>query len=179
VSCQSGPVNLSAYDLPASPGFGRSAVLDFTHLHAPLDQVDQVQLDGNRLFLRSGSVLIAVTAGGPLRSAMPDELVQDGRQTWWIAEASSTARETLGAFEARVRSADASFDGTTLAYTTGGQTLTASTTGGCAVDGHPIEVPYTRLPAPYAVMRPDGLEATIEFGGQSLAVALTPPLGKP
>jgi hypothetical protein len=179
VSCQTGPVNLSLYALPPSPGFGRSAVLDFTHLHAPLDQVDESALEGNRLFLRSGSVLIAVTAGGPLRSAAPNELVQDGRLTWWVTEASSTARETLAAFEARVRSADVSFDGTTLAYTAGGQTLTASATGGCTVGGRPVPTPYTRLPAPYAVMRPDGREATIEFAGQSLAVEFTPPAGQP
>ncbi|MFN8631269.1 MAG: hypothetical protein U0838_13415 [Chloroflexota bacterium] len=33
ISCQHLGVNASVYDLPDYPGFGRSSVLAFTHLH--------------------------------------------------------------------------------------------------------------------------------------------------
>ncbi|WP_143447817.1 hypothetical protein [Kineosporia sp. R_H_3] len=168
VSCQSEGVSLSVYDLPDHSGRGRSAVLEYTHLRVPFARFDRVELAGNRLLLQRGTVLVAVTGATALRRTSDEEVVQDGRRTWWVVEASSTRAETFAAFAERVRAARVSFDGTTLTYAAPRRTLTASTEAGCTADGSPIAVPYGRVPAPYARTDGSGDRVTVEFGGRRL-----------
>jgi hypothetical protein len=170
VACQDGGISVAAYDLPERPGFGRSEVLAFTHLRVPLDRFDEVVLDGARLVLRYGSALVAVTGTTTMRQAGPDELVQDGRQTGWAIEVSSTRDETFEAFTDRVLGATVAADGRSMTYASGGRTVGASIDRGCTVDGAPIAAPYQRVPAPYATTSADGREVTVEFGGHRLVL---------
>ena len=171
LSCQDQGTNLSIYDLPDHPGYGRSSILDFTHLYVPLSKFDRVSLQGTRLFLQYRTALVAVTGAAPLRQVSDDEITQDGRQTFWVVEASSTRDETFEAFVGRVSGAAVSFDGKTLSYASKGRTLVASFGSGCTVDGEPINLPYGRLPSSYGAADGGG-EYQIVFSGHSLVLDL-------
>ena len=152
----------SPYDIPAQPGFGRKYVLDFTHLYAPLSKFDTVLLDGNRLFLKYRDALIAITTATALTPAGADELIQPGRQTFWVTEASSTDRESLGAFEQRIRAASIDYDGKALTYSSGAAKVAASFAKGCGDD------PFPRLQSPYGTTSQKSSEMSFAFAGHSL-----------
>lgn len=168
LSCQEGPINLTLYRLPKSPGFGRRTLLEFTHLYAPRARFDQVVTDPNRLFLRRGDAWVAVSAIAPLEIAGPDEILQRGRDTAWVTEASSARVETFAAFVARVRSGQIRFKNGVLTYSSGGHVLTAGMTEGCARDGQPLETSYPRLASPYGDVPRDPATVRLAFAGHSL-----------
>lgn len=168
LSCQDGPVNLSLYRLPRTPGLGRPYLLEFTHLHAPTAQSDRVLLEGNRLFLQRKDALAAVTAAVPLRQVGGSEFIQPGRDTFWITEAGSARQESFEAFAARIRAAPAVFDGRTLTYRSRGRTHSAGFEGGCAVDGAPLRTAYDRYDAPYGHAARNPRRIRLAFGGHSL-----------
>ncbi|MFD1190782.1 hypothetical protein [Phenylobacterium conjunctum] len=168
LSCQDGPVNLSLYRLPKTPGFGRKTHLEFTHLYAPRARFDQVILEPTQLFLRKGEAWLAVSATAPLEPAGPDEIIQRGRETAWVTEASSARAETFSAFVARVRANPPRLDKGVLAYRAGGHPLTAAMAKGCARDGRPLDTAYPRHASPYAQVPRDSEAIDIAFAGHAL-----------
>lgn len=168
LSCQDGPVNLSLYRLPRTPGLGRKVLLEFTHLYAPLRRFDRVSVSGNRAVLQYHNALVAVTAAAPLRAVGESELIQPGRNTFWVTEASSVRQESFDAFSARIRASQTTFDGRTLTYRSKGRTYSAAFAAGCGLDGAPLQTTYDRFDSGYGHAPRDPARLSIAFAGHSL-----------
>ncbi|MDQ1287889.1 MAG: hypothetical protein QG622_1454 [Actinomycetota bacterium] len=167
LSCQERSVNLSLYRLPSGPGRGRRPLLTFTHLHLPLSRFSRVVHEDKRLFLQYGEALVAVTGTSRLRLA-DSEVVQEGRQTSWITEASTTRTETFEAFADRIRKSAVSSAEGTVAYTSAGRRYTASLGDGCTVDGTHLVSSYPRHESKYAQVKRNPTEFRTAFDGQEL-----------
>jgi len=170
LSCQDGSINLSLYHLPVRAGLGRRPPLAFTHLYAPFARFDRVALQGNRLILKYGSTLVAVTGRWSLERKGDSEVIQRGRDTFWITEASSTRQETFEAFSERIRTAAVGFDGRRLTYRSGGRWLSADLKTGCGIDGAPLQTAYPRHESKYGRVERDPSGARYSFAGHSLTL---------
>lgn len=169
LSCQEGAVNISLYDVPETPGFGRKYALAFTHLYAPLRRFDRVVLERNRLFLRHGNALLAVSASNPLERAGDSEIIQRGHRTVWVTEASSLRNETFEAFVSRVRKA-ATFTGDGVDYRMGRQVFSGAFGTGCRINGAALDTAYPRYESRYARIPREPTAVGIDFAGHTLAL---------
>lgn len=170
VSCQAGSINVSVYNLPKNPGFGRPALIRFTHLHVPLSQFDRHVIEGNRLFLERRGVFVAVTAGGALEQRGESEFVQQGDRTFWITEAGSASNESFDAFVERTGAAQVEQSAESVTYFSGGDRLTASGDRGCLVNDRDILLPYARHLSAYATVAGSNARREIRFEGHTLVL---------
>ncbi|MCR5311667.1 MAG: hypothetical protein K6E32_09680, partial [Lachnospiraceae bacterium] len=102
------------YRLPLFRGaFAPCRAIHYTHAYFDRERYDEVILKGNRLFARAGDSFMAVLAKEDLTLISPD-LIQKGRNTYWLVILSDTEKETFDAFVKRVSDIRVSFDGFTL-----------------------------------------------------------------
>ena len=162
-------VNL--FDLPEEPGFMEKTVQDFTHAHFPKERFDEVIVDGRHAFGRAGTSYAALVARNPLHYSenMNDDLVQPGRQSFWIFEAGSEREDgSFDRFMARIRSNPVGYESNRLTYESGARTLELQFGGDFRLDGEVQDLDYPRFDSPYAkaTRKPDSIR--IEHAGESL-----------
>ncbi len=169
LSAQDGSVNLSIYILPAQKGYGESELLDYTHLYFPKEKFDEYALDRNRLFARYRGCYIAFLTLNDLSiNENNQELVQEGKETFWICELSDSSRETFNEFMNRIRGNAHSFDRRILTYNSMNKKLTLDWKGIFLINDHKADTQYQRFESPYIVCKRMPEEMVFSFQNQSL-----------
>ncbi len=128
-------VVLMLYRIPKRrPAFAPCGMQTFTHAFFPAELFDEYSVNGNAAFACVGDTYVAVigknrlllkTVNDRVFEALdgkladpetPCDLIQEGRESYWIYELSSADKEDYAAFMARVRKNRASYDGQRLTY---------------------------------------------------------------
>jgi hypothetical protein len=170
-SAQDRNVVLNIFRIPGEPGFMEKAVQDFTHAHFPQDRFDEVMVQGRYAFGRTGDTYAAFIARYPLyfQQGSSDDLIQPGRDGYWIFEAGSRDADTdFERFRQRILSNEVEFDGATLRYHSAGRELSLVYEGKFQIDGQTKDLSYPRFASPYAVAprKPDTIN--IAHAGKTL-----------
>jgi len=182
-------VLLLLYRLPRRSGFLELyPVPQFTHTYLPEAYFDEVLLCGRYAFARVGEAFLSLTGAGALeykpysedsakafKNGLDEEhpgtrfdLIQHGREQYWIYELSDASRETFEEFIGRIKTNRVAYDGTALAYESGGTRYETEYGGGFRVDGQEISLEHKRFENPYCVAERDAPEFLIEYNGNSL-----------
>lgn len=145
----------------------------YTHAYFPQEQFDEVRIAGRYAFGRKGDAYCALVGHADLhfREGTTDDLIQPGRQAFWIIEAGRRADEgSFDQFCQRILANPVSFsaDGRTLRYASNGKQHELAFGQAWRVDGQELETAYLRFASAYAKHgnAQDGIR--IEHAGQSL-----------
>jgi hypothetical protein len=98
-----------------------------------------------------------------------DDLIQPGRDGFWIFEASTVADEGgIEAFKSRIRENPVACNERTLKYASGGDSLQVTFGGDFRVNGAPVDTEYRRFDSPYAKCPRKPRTITISHDGHVL-----------
>ena len=164
-------VVLSIFRVPSEPAFLEKSVQDFTHSHFPAERFDEVVVEGRYAFGRIGDTYAAFVGLNPLSYApgTTDDLVQQGRDAFWIFEAGSEREDgNFDLFMERIRSNEVRYENGELRYVSAGRELSLEYQGEFAIDGVAQDLQYLRFDSPYATAPRKPETVTIEFEGHSL-----------
>jgi len=187
-SVQHRDVLLLLYQLPKRSGFLELyPVPQFTHTYLPEAYFDEVCLCGRYAFARAGEAYLALTGASALEYKPYSEmsakafkngltehpgtrfdLVQHGREQYWVYELSDASRETFEEFVARIKSNRVRYDGASLAYESDGVRYETEFGGEFRVDGEEISLEHKRFDNPYCVAERGAEEFLIAHNGHSL-----------
>lgn len=164
-------VVLNIYDIPDKPGFMESGIQDFTHAHFPTQRFDEVHIDGNYAFGKTGDTYAAFISKNPLhyKEGSDDDLIQPGRNTFWVFEAGSkTSDGTFAEFKTRIKANSVSFADNQLQYLSNEKTLKLQYKGDFSINSKVQSLEYPRFDAPY--IKAEREPTTMEFNhaGHSL-----------
>ena len=171
-SVQHKNIVLSLYQIPKDPTFLETTILDFTHAYFPEEKLEDVRIEGRYAFARHRNVLVAFIGRYPLAYAKDcrDDLIQPGRESYWIFEASTLDKEkSMDAFMARIRGNSVRYDDRTLQYDSGGgNSLRVTFDGPFLVNNKVIDTEYQRFDSPYATVPRKPQTIKITHGRHSL-----------
>jgi hypothetical protein len=166
-------VNLSIYNIPEKKGMMEMELLDYTHAYFPGDQFDTTLVDGKYAFGKKGETYCALVGANNLeyRDDVRDDLIQNGKKTFWITEAGSKSED--GSFESfmeRIQQNKLNFNAETLElqYQTQNKNYQLKFGADFKVDGKVIDTQYDRYDSPYVKGNKKDQEFTFEFNGKSL-----------
>ncbi|HPE75245.1 MAG TPA: hypothetical protein PLC80_04120 [Draconibacterium sp.] len=166
-------VNLAIYNIPKKKGLMEMALLDFTHAYFPKDLFDTVFISENYAMGKKGDAYCAFITANPLafKENTTDDLIQPGKQTFWITEAGSPSED--GSFEAfcnRIRQNQINFNPKTLElkYYSNGKNYELKFGGEFILNGKTIDTNYSRFDSPYVKAEKKDKTINIEFNGKSL-----------
>jgi hypothetical protein len=170
-SAQDRNVNLSLYVLPGGKGLMEKQLLHYTHEYFPKAKFDDVVLDGRYAFARYGDAYVALIGRNELRFApgKDDDLLQDGRETYWITELGD--RQTDGAFDGfmdRIRSNRVEYGDRTLTYASRGKEYRLVFGREFTIDGATVDTNYKRFSSPWAEVDRKAGSMRFACGGHSL-----------
>ncbi|MBN2557344.1 MAG: hypothetical protein JXB33_01170 [Clostridia bacterium] len=170
-SVQDENINLSIYRIPDKKGFMEKSLVGYTHAYFPSQLLDEVVIEGKYAFGRLDGKYIAFTARNELHYAegSGDDLIQDGRDSYWIFEISTEGAEgTFGDFIGRIKANAVSYEDDTLTYESNGKVLEVKFGGEFKVNGTTVDTDYARHDSPYAFNDREKSTMTFEFGGERL-----------
>ncbi len=166
-------VSLAIYNIPEKKGLMELDLLDFTRAYFPSEKFDTTFIAGNYVFGKKGETYCAfiVTNDVHFEGDSNDDLIQPGKQTFWITEASSKTED--GSFEdfvERIQQNKVEFDSETLKlnYTSNNTTYDLKFGADFLVDGKEVDTNYDRYDSPYAKAKKKDKTITIEYNGKSL-----------
>lgn len=172
-SVQERNVNLSIYNLPKKKGMMESALLDYTRAYFPTADFDTAFIEGSYAFGKLGNTYCAFIGASPFswRDEAKDDIIQDGKQSFWITEAGSHTDD--GSFEnfvSRIRNNPVSFDpeNLTLAYESGQQAYQLEYEKDFRVNSEVIDTSYPRYDSPYVSGNKKDKTFTFSLNGKSL-----------
>lgn len=170
---QSENVNLSIYNIPQEKGMMEADLLDYTHAYFPTEKFDTTIFEGNYVFGKKGNTYAAYVAKNDLklREESTDNIVQIGKQTFWITEAGSMAEDhSFSEFCERVRKNELSFDSENLllSYHSKGKTYELKFNGDFKLNGEKVNLTYNRYESPYISAKKKAKTLTFECNGKSL-----------
>ncbi|MEM8967831.1 MAG: hypothetical protein AAGE93_15535, partial [Bacteroidota bacterium] len=153
-SVQDENVNLSIYSLPSSKGIIEMDLLDYTHAYFPQAKFDTVVIDQNYAFAKKGETYCAFIGAADFKykGDTKDDLIQLGKQTFWITEASSkTEDKSFEHFVRRIKGNEVMFekDQLNLLYQSNGKHYELRFEGEFKVDSQVINTDYPRYDSPY------------------------------
>jgi len=172
-SVQDKNVNLSIYNIPEEKGMMEMDLLDFTHAYFPSEKFDTTFIDGNYVFGKKGETYCAFIGKNDFyfRENATDDIVQEGKQTFWITEAGSKSQDgSFGKFVERIRSNEVSFNQKTLElnYRSNGKNYELKFGADFKLDGKKTSTNYSRYDSPYVKAEKKDETLTFEFNGKSL-----------
>ena len=166
-------VNLAIYNIPEKKGMMEIALLDYTRAYFPSEKFDTAFIAGNYVFGKKDETYCAFigTNDFHFRDEAKDDIIQPGKQTFWITEASSKTED--GSFESfvkRIQQNKVEFDSETLKlnYTSNNTTYDLKFGTDFLVDGKKVDTNYDRYDSPYAKAKKKDKTITIEYNGKSL-----------
>jgi len=182
-SVQDRNVNLTLFRLPEEKGPMEKRMIPYTHAWFPEAHFDEVAVEDTHIFGRLGDVYVGMKAYQPLSYIEPErltkdgdsdpegrrEVIQEGRDTWWITEIST--REAEGGFDAfmeRIRSNPASYSEGRLTYATGDREFELNFGGVFMLNGVPVDTEYDRFDSPYAEAPRKPETVTMEWNDRTL-----------
>ena len=165
-SVQDENVNLSIYNTPPRKALMEMDLLDYTHAYVPLDQFDTAFIQDNYVFGKKGDSYCALIGANDfsLRDNDLDDIIQPGKQVFWITEAGSKNRD--GEFEQfveRVRSNRVEFnrESLELSYRSNGHAYSLVFGNDFKIDNEIINTSYSRYDSPY--IRAEKKDETLNF----------------
>jgi hypothetical protein len=164
-------VLLAIYRIPTRASLGEKGSNLFTHAYFPREKFSRVVEQGARIFGQHGDTYAALIGGALLRyrEGSAIDLLQDGRETFWICELGSRERDgDFDAFVGRVRENPVSYHGGRLIYRTGDRELQLDYARAFRVNGALQDPAFDRHDSPYARTPRRAETMTIEFAGQRL-----------
>ncbi len=174
-SVQDENVNLSIYNLPPSKGMMEMDLLDYTHAYFPKAKFDTVVIDQNYAFGKKGETYCAIigTSDFQYKNDAEDDLIQAGKQAFWITEASSkTQDESFEHFIRRIKGNEVAFDQEqlNLFYHSNGKKYGLRYNEDFKVSDQVINTNYSRYDSPY-IQAPKKAD-TFTFKKDSLSLFL-------
>ncbi|MEM9658033.1 MAG: hypothetical protein AAF961_06705, partial [Planctomycetota bacterium] len=170
-SVQHKNVVLSLYQLPQTPTFLEPSVADFTHAYFPQRRLEDVIVEGRYAFARHRGALVALIGRRPLAYAegSDDDLIQRGRESYWIFEAASLEEAgDYASFRRRIRGNPIHYDEGTLHYESARAALCVRFGGDFTVDGEVVDTEYPRFDSPYVSSPRKPSRLQISHDGHSL-----------
>lgn len=170
---QDSAVSLAIYNIPEKKGLMEIDLLDYTHAYFPSEKLDTTIVEDNYAFGKWGETYCAFITRNELtyREGTTDNLIQKGKQAFWITEAGSeTEDQSFEAFCDRVKTNALSFDNENLSlkYTSNKKTYELKFGKDFILNGEKVNVDYSRYNSPYAKAEKKDKTITYEFNGKSL-----------
>ena len=172
-SVQEQNVNLSIYNIPDKKAIMEIDLLDYTRAYFPLDQFDTAFIVNNYVFGKKGDTFCALIGAFDFRfrDKAQDDIIQEGKQVFWITEAGSKTRD--GEFEQfvqRIRNNQVEFnqDKLELIYWSGGHEYSLTFGGDFYINNEKINTDYSRYNSPYISAEKKDKTLTFSFNGKSL-----------
>jgi len=166
-------VSLAIYNIPKKKGLMEMDLLDFTRAYFPAEKFDTTLIEGNYVFGKKDETYCAfiVTNDVHFEDDANDDLIQPGKQTFWITEAGSDSED--GSFEAfveRIQQNKVEFDAKSLelAYSSNGRNFNLKFKGDFKVDEKVVDTNYDRYDSPYAKAKRKDKTITYEYNGKKL-----------
>jgi hypothetical protein len=164
-------ISLALYILPQHKAFLEKELIPYTHLYLPIENFDQVFLDGTCLIVRSGKTYVAFHTRHELKyDERNSEMIQNGLETFWICEAGCADQETFDAFIQRMRLTKIKYQDRTLEYISGPRSLKLVYGGDFYVNGQPIDTHYPRFDSPYIQAERKAEQMTFRLNEKSLTL---------
>lgn len=170
-SVQDENINISIYRIPDKKGFMEKSLVDYTHAYFPSSIFDEVVIEGRYAFGRYGSKYVSFVAKSDLAylDGTDDDLIQNGRDSYWIFEISTEAKEgSFTSFVERIKSNTVSYEGDVLVYTSNGKVMEVEYNIGLKLNGNQVDFDYERHDSAYASNNREQSSMTFEFNGKSL-----------
>ena len=166
-------VSLAIYNIPKRKGLMEMDLLDYTRAYFPTEKFDTAFIDGNYVFGKKGETYCAFIGSNSFHYAdsSNDDIIQPGKQTFWITEAGSQSDEgSFKLFTQRIKNNKLSFDvkNLELNYQSNEKQYDLKFGADFAVDGKPIDTNYMRYDSPYAKAKIKDKTLTFEFNGKTL-----------
>ncbi|MCL2508120.1 MAG: hypothetical protein FWF05_02970 [Oscillospiraceae bacterium] len=188
-SVQHKNVLMLIYKLPKRRGFLELySVPQFTHTYLPEAYFDKVIVDGRYAFAQKDGTYLGINAARELdylpysemsakafKNGLEEypekrfDLVQRGRNHYWIYELSDESRESFADFTARIRGNSVVYDGDgSLSCDSAGHKYKTVYGGAFTVDGVDIPLQHKRFDSPYCIAERGADEFIIRHAGHSL-----------
>ena len=166
-------VSLSIYNIPEKKGMMEAALLDYTHAYFPTGKFDTTLFKNNYVFGKKGNTYAAFISKNELklREESTDDIIQDGKQTFWIIEAGSKTKDgSFESFTERIQKNELNFDveSLELTYHSNGNKYHLKFDADFSVNGEVMDTNYNRYDSPYAKAKKKDKTLTFEFNGKSL-----------
>jgi hypothetical protein len=166
-------VNLSVYKIPKRKGIMESDLLDYTRAYFPSMLFDTAFITDNYVFGKKGDTYCTFIGSNNFvyRDSAMDDIIQQGKHTFWITEAGSVAEDgTFDAFVERIQNNPLQFNAKkhVLNYQSRGIEYNLKFGGDFMVDGNVVDTNYSRYESPYASAEKKDDTLTFEKNGKTL-----------
>ena len=172
-SVQDENVNLSIYNIPGKKAIMETDLLDYTRAYFPLDQFDTAFMVNNYVFGKKGDSYCAFigTNDFSFRDSAQDDIIQHGKQVYWITEAGSKLKD--GDFEhfvQRIQNNRVEFnkESLDLKYWSQGHEYNLTFGGDFLINNEVIKTSYSRYDSPYIRAEKKDKTLTFSYKGKSL-----------
>jgi hypothetical protein len=172
-SVQEKNVNLSIYNIPAKKAIMQMDLLDYTRAYFPSNLFDTAFVDNHYVFGKKGDAYCAFIGKNDFgfRDDNRDDIIQKGKQVFWITEAGSKTRD--GGFEQfakRIQNNPVEFDTASLElnYRSNGHEYRLSFGGDFLMDDEVFETSYPRYDSPYIQAEKKDKTLHFSYKGDSL-----------
>lgn len=166
-------ISLAIYNIPEKKALMGMDLLDFTRAYFPTEKFDTYLLDKNYIFGKKGNTYCAFIGSNDFHFAddAKDDLIQLGKNTFWITEASSLSED--GSFEMfvkRIKNNTLSFNTETLElrYQSKNKIFDLKFNANFWIDGKIEKTNYSRYDSPYIKAKSKDKTLTFELHGKSL-----------
>jgi hypothetical protein len=166
-------VSLAIYNIPEKKGLMELDLLDFTRAYFPSEKFDTTFIDRNYVFGKKGETYCVFigTNDFHFEDDANEDLIQPGKQTFWITEAGSHSED--GSFEdfcKRIQQNKIDFDAKklVLTYQSKGEKYKLTFGSDFIVNDKIIDTNYPRFDSPYAKAEKKDKTINIEYNGKYL-----------
>lgn len=166
-------VSLAIYNIPKKKGLMELDLLDFTRAYFPSEKFDTTFIAGNYVFGKKGETYCAFIVKNDVHfeDDANDDLIQPGKQTFWITEAGSFSEDgSFDTFVNRIQNNKVSFtiESLELSYESKNVTYNLKFDADFWVNGKVIDTNYERYDSPYAKAKKKDKTLTFEYNGKKL-----------
>ncbi|HAZ04631.1 MAG TPA: hypothetical protein DCY97_21050 [Marinilabiliales bacterium] len=166
-------VSLAIYNIPEKRSIMEMAVLDYTHAYFPKEQFDTVVISNNYAFGKKENTYCVFIGRNQItyRENTTDDLIQKGKQTFWITEAGSKDEDGLfGEFCKRIQGNSLTFNPRhlELTYLSKGKKYNLTFGSDFLINDQVINTEYDRYDSPYIKAAKKAETLTFDFKGKSL-----------
>lgn len=166
-------VSLAIYNTPEKKGVMEIDLLDFTRAYFPREKFDTAFIEGNYVFGKKDETYCAFIGTHEFQYAdkSVDDIIQAGKQVFWITEAGSQAEDgSFESFTQRIKNNELTFNAKNLelGYESKGKTYDLTFGADFYVDGKLIDTRYNRYESPYIKAKAKDKTMTFKWNGKSL-----------
>jgi hypothetical protein len=170
---QDSNVSLAIYDIPANKGLMEADLLPYTHAYFPSEKFDSVLVRDNYAFGKRGKTYCALIGRNRLsyRENATDDLIQQGKQVFWITEAGSESEDqSFNRFCQRIMQNEVLFDPNTLVliYVSKRKSYELKYGADFRLNGINVDVNYPRYDSKYCKAKRKPETVTITHNKKSL-----------